>query len=55
MCLQASNEILVTNACDDQQSFTQLTQRTVRVFRQKFTPEDAIGSHACSFEARAGV
>jgi subtilase family serine protease len=24
---------------------------TVRVFRQKFTLEDAIGSHACSLEA----
>jgi hypothetical protein len=29
--------------------------RTVRVFRQKFTLEDAIGSHACSLEALAGV
>jgi hypothetical protein len=31
---------------------------TVRVFRQKFTLEDANGSHACSLEARfkrAGV
>jgi hypothetical protein len=28
---------------------------TVRVFRQKFTLEDAIGSHACSLEALAGV
>jgi hypothetical protein len=25
--------------------------RTVRVFRQKFTLEDAIGSHACSLKA----
>jgi hypothetical protein len=25
---------------------------TVRVFRQRFTLEDAIGSHACSREAR---
>jgi hypothetical protein len=29
--------------------------RTVRVFRQKFTREDAIGSHACSFEANMRV
>jgi hypothetical protein len=29
--------------------------RTVRVFRQKFTLEDAIGSHACSFEANMRV
>jgi hypothetical protein len=29
--------------------------RTVRVFRQEFTLEDAIGSHVCSLEARAGV
>jgi hypothetical protein len=28
---------------------------TVRVFRQKFTLEDAIGAHACSLEALAGV
>jgi hypothetical protein len=28
---------------------------TVRVFRQKFTLEDAIGSHACSLEAVACV
>jgi hypothetical protein len=28
---------------------------TVRVFRQKFTLEDAIGSHACSLEALACV
>jgi alpha-galactosidase len=28
---------------------------TVRVFRQEFTLEDAIGSHACSFDALAGV
>jgi hypothetical protein len=27
------------------------TEGTVRVFRQKFTLEDAIGSHACSLEA----
>jgi hypothetical protein len=27
----------------------------VRVFRQKFTPEDAIGSHACSLEANMRV
>jgi hypothetical protein len=27
----------------------------VRAFRQKFTLEDAIGSHACSLEALAGV
>jgi hypothetical protein len=29
--------------------------RTVRVFRQKFTLEDAIGSHACSLEANIRV
>jgi hypothetical protein len=29
--------------------------RTVRVFRQKFTLEDAIGSHACSLEASMRV
>jgi hypothetical protein len=29
--------------------------RTVRVFRQKFTLEDAIGSHACSLEANMRV
>jgi hypothetical protein len=28
---------------------------TVRVFRQKFTLEDAIGSHACSLEANMRV
>jgi hypothetical protein len=28
---------------------------TVRVFRQRFTLEDAVGSHACSLEALAGV
>jgi hypothetical protein len=28
---------------------------TVRVFRQKFTLEDAIGSYACSLEANTGV
>jgi hypothetical protein len=28
---------------------------TVRVFRQKFTLEDAIGSHACSLEANIRV
>jgi hypothetical protein len=28
---------------------------TVRVFRLEFTLEDAIGSHACSLEALAGV
>jgi hypothetical protein len=28
---------------------------TVRVFRQKFTLEDAIGSHACSLEANTRV
>jgi len=28
---------------------------TVRVFRLGFALEDAIGSHACSFEALAGV
>ena len=28
---------------------------TVRVFRQKFTLEDAIGSHACSLEALTRV
>jgi dipeptidase len=28
---------------------------TVRVFRQEFTLEDAIGSHACSLEALAYV
>jgi hypothetical protein len=28
---------------------------TVRGFRQKFTLEDAIGSHACSFEANSRV
>jgi hypothetical protein len=28
---------------------------TVRVFRQKFTLEDAIGSHACSLEAKRRV
>jgi hypothetical protein len=28
---------------------------TVRVFRQKFTPEDAIGPHACSLEANMRV
>jgi hypothetical protein len=28
---------------------------TVRVFRKKFTLEDAIGSHACSLQALAGV
>jgi hypothetical protein len=28
---------------------------TVRVFRQTFTLEDAIGSHVCSLEAFAGV
>ena len=28
---------------------------TVRVFRQRFTLEGAIGSHACSLEARACV
>jgi hypothetical protein len=27
----------------------------VRVFRQKFTLEDAIGSHACSLEANTRV
>jgi hypothetical protein len=27
----------------------------VRVFRQEFTPEDAIGSHACSLEANMRV
>jgi hypothetical protein len=26
-------------------------ERAVRVFRQKFALEDAIGSHACSLEA----
>jgi hypothetical protein len=30
-------------------------RRTVRVFRQKFTLEDAIGSHACSLEANTRV
>jgi hypothetical protein len=29
--------------------------RTVRVFRQKFTLEDAIGSHACSLQASGRV
>jgi ABC-type multidrug transport system fused ATPase/permease subunit len=29
----------------------QILNRTVRVFRQKFTLEDTIGSHACSLEA----
>jgi hypothetical protein len=29
--------------------------RTVRVFRQTFTLEDAIGSHACSLEANMRV
>jgi hypothetical protein len=28
---------------------------TVRVFRQKFTLEDAIGSHACSLQANMRV
>jgi hypothetical protein len=28
---------------------------TVRVFRQKFTLEDAFGSHVCSLEARTCV
>jgi hypothetical protein len=31
------------------------TDCTVRVFRQQFTLEDAIGSHTCSLEALAGV
>jgi hypothetical protein len=30
-------------------------RRAVRVFRQKFTLEDAIGSHACSLEANTRV
>jgi hypothetical protein len=30
-------------------------KRTVRFFRQKFTLEDAIGSHACSLEALACI
>jgi hypothetical protein len=30
-------------------------QGTVRVFRQKFTLEDAIGSHACSLETNTRV
>jgi hypothetical protein len=37
------------------QSFTPNTQCTVRVFRQKFTLEDAIGSHACSLQASRRV
>jgi hypothetical protein len=36
-------------------SWTLLASRTVRVFRQKFTLEDAIGSHACSLEANTRV
>jgi hypothetical protein len=35
--------------------WTFLIMCTVRVFRQKFTLEDAIGSHACSLEALASV
>jgi hypothetical protein len=31
------------------------TLGTVRVFRQKFTLEDAIGSHACSLQANMRV
>jgi hypothetical protein len=31
------------------------TNGTVRVYRQKFTLEDAIGSHACSLEANTRV
>jgi hypothetical protein len=34
---------------------TSSRQCTVRVFRQNFTIEDAIGSHACSLEANTRV
>jgi hypothetical protein len=42
------------------QTFERLRTReigtgTVRVFRQEFTPEDAIGAHACSLEPLACV
>ena len=32
-----------------------IEEGTVLFFRQKFTPEDAIGSHACSLEALTRV
>jgi hypothetical protein len=35
--------------------FWYIPKGTVRVFRQKFTLDDAIGSHACSLEANIRV
>ena len=47
---------LLQMAALQQRSFALLgTRRTVPVFRQKVTLEDAIGSHTCSLEALAGV
>jgi hypothetical protein len=47
---QTRKQIVFRTGC-----FRYTRQGPVRVFRQKFTPEDAIGSHTCSLEARAGV
>jgi hypothetical protein len=41
--------------CVDSVGDARFLMGTVRVFRQKFTLEDAIGSHACSLEALADV
>jgi hypothetical protein len=51
-----------TNLCSGERPFgisvvdiLSIPTGTVRVFRQKFTLEDAIGSHACSLEANIHV
>jgi hypothetical protein len=44
-------EVNGTDLVESSSTLVKATSRTVRVFRQKFTLEDAIGSHACSLEA----
>jgi hypothetical protein len=43
------------DSCNDWAEIGYCFPGTVRVFRQKFTLEDAIGPHASSLEALAGV
>jgi hypothetical protein len=46
-------ECMKYDECDTYNPF--FLEGTVRVFRQKFTLEDAIGPHTCSLEALAGA
>jgi hypothetical protein len=44
-------DIILHNVC--RAMLVMMSGSTVRVFRQKFTPEDAVGSHTCSLEMLA--